>query len=265
MPVDRCDPVMPRGAGRETVVVPVVGSSVVGFEDIPDDAVGRPLDPVARDRRAALVARRSPVQLDRRRAVGVGRQVAGRSRRPGVRRGAHRGRGPGPEAAGVPCPDPVVAGRAHREPRVPERRLARGLGRAPAYTAISGHLNLVGERAPGGRGRRVPVQVDDGGSGRDRREIEWYRRRPRAPCGDGHELRDTRAVGVYGSDPERSADNARRHRAHMAGRGGGLFRQPSPLSAVRGHVDLVAGDPAAAVPGRCVPGEGGDQAGYGCP
>ena len=163
MPVDRRDPVVPGGAGRETLV-PVVGIPVVGFEDIPDNAGGRPLDPVARDRRASRIARRPPVQLDHRRAVGVGRQIAGRSGGCVVRRGGvHHGR-PGPVADGVPCPDPVVVGRARSKTRVCERGNV-GVGapqKTPSIAAVRRLVDLVfGDCAPAVRGRRVPVELND--------------------------------------------------------------------------------------------------------
>ena len=210
----------------------------------------------------------SPVQLDHRRALGVRRQVAGRSR--GcvvVRGGVHRGR-PGPEADGVPRPDPVVAGRARGETRVPVRGLDRGLRRTPAYTGVRGHGNLVvGDWIATVRGRRVPVEVDDGGPGGGRRQIAGYARYPypgRCRGGVRVRRRPEGAVGVQRPDLVVAGGAYRETRMLVLGRD--RIRQQRKADAdIRRHVHPVTADRVPAGRGRCVPVEvddgrpGGDR------
>ena len=129
--------------------------------------------------------RRVPVEVDDRRARGRRRQVPGYARYPGRHRGGVRVcRGP-EGVVGVQRPDLVVAGVARRETRM----LVLGRGRRrqerEVDTAIRRHVHLVtADRLPTGRGRYVPVEVDDGGPDGDRCQIAGCTRRPRAPrCG----------------------------------------------------------------------------------
>ena len=200
MPADRRDPVVARSAGRETDI-PVAGGGTVRRQETPGEAaVGGRLDAVARDRRAPGVDRLPPVEVDHRRALGVRRQGAGRPGGSGVRRGGvHHGR-PGPEADGVPRPDPVVPGDARGKIRVPERRQARGRQLAPG-AAAGRHVHPVGDRAPAGRGRCVPVEVDDRRAVGRRRQVAGYTRCPGRRRGGVRVRPGPGAVGVPRPDP----------------------------------------------------------------
>ena len=203
---------------------------MVAFEDVPADAVGRPLDPVARDRRASRIARRPPVQLNRRRAVGAGRQVAGRSRRPGFRRGVHECRLS--RTAGVHRSDPVAAGNAHRGSRIAVLRHADERCPEQAPTAVTcQHVDLVAcNCAPAVRGRRVPVEVDDRRAGGRRPQVPGCSRCPGCRRG-GLRVRPGRRrrpapLTYTRRDPVGSADDAHPHRethtlvhGHVRGRG----------------------------------------------
>ena len=202
--------------------------------------------------------RRIPVEVDDRRARGRRLQVPGYARYPSRRRGGVRVRR-GPEGVvGVQRPDLVVAGVARRETRV----LVLGRGRRrqehEVDPAIRRHVHLVtADRLPAGRGRFVPVEVDDGGPDGDRRQIAGCIRCPRAPRFGGarnHVRAGSRPNVVDRGDAivQGCAWKATGMLVAVAHDSGD--REPA-RGDVGGHLDQVAGDRTPTVVGRRIPVE----------
>ena len=144
--------------------------------------------------------RHVPVHVDDRRASGRRRQVPGCTRYPGRHRGGVRERRGPQGVVSVQRPDPVVAGDAYRDTRMLVLRCGRSRQKRPTDADIRRHVHpITADRLRAGRGRYVPVEVDDG-SDRDRRQIEGCSRcpRPRAPRGGArdHVRVGSRPLGI---------------------------------------------------------------------
>ena len=149
-----------------------------------------------------------------------------------------------------------MAGGARRETRVPVAGLIRGHQKAPGAAAVRGHLDVVvRDRAPTGRGRRVPVEGDDGRPGGGRHQVAGHARRRGRRRSGARRIRPTpktpRPGGVPRPDPVVEGQVRGETRMMVNGRGRVPGQQRwAPDAADRRHFDFVARDRAPAGRGR---------------